>query len=139
MPQSEAMMRVSADRIVTARLLILQSKRLLLVRALSKVRFRRLPEPNSHVLRLEGEVRNANESYRDSVLKWASVESNQYWLVAYGTLVEGAEELSAALDRAASSLPQPDRGDVLVDAQRLDGIIESWRELTRTTMARAVA
>ena len=130
---------LGGNRIISARLLILQSKRMLLVRALSNVRYRRLPEPNDKVVRLQSEVQSAVDTYRDCVLKFGSVDSSQYWLVAFASLVEAAEMLSGVLVEAASSLPQPDRADVAVDARRLDGIIEGWRELLRTTVTTEVA
>jgi hypothetical protein len=136
MPRAEAPRRKLGDTIVSARLLILQSKRVMLVRAIARGAGRR---PDDRVVQLQGEVSSANARYRDSVLRWGAADSSQYWLVAYSTLVDKAEGLSSAMWRAAEDLPQADRTQVTDDARRLDGIIETWRELARTTMAEDVA
>jgi hypothetical protein len=136
MSPAEAPARKLGDTIVSARLLILQSKRVMLIRAISRLAGRR---PDARMVRLQGEVNGAHARYRDSVLKWGAVDSSQYWLVAYSTLVDKAEGLSSAMWRAADELPAPDRNQVADDARKLDGIIKSWRELARTTMAQDVA
>lgn len=135
-PPAEVRRRNLGDTIVSARLLILQSKRVMLVRAISRLAGR---APDPRMVRLQGEVNSAHDRYRDSVLKWGAADSSQYWLVAYSTLVDKAEGLSAAMWRATDALPPPDRTLVADDARKLDGIINSWRELARSTMARDVA
>ena len=121
-----------------ARLLVLQSKRLVLRRALNRARGGEAGA-DARVDRLEREVHEAADRYREAMLRWGSVDSGQYWLVAYDALVEEAQVLAESMRRASANLPSKDGREVEADARKLDSIIEGWRSLARKTLANEVA
>src|SRR5579872_1955433 len=98
-----------SDRIVSSKLLVLQSKRLLLTNASVKCQFSGGEKAEAEVARLEGAVQSALERYNDAVLTWASAMTPQYRLVAYNSLIGKAERLRRSLENPPGELPAADR------------------------------
>ena len=103
-----------ADHIVRSRLLIMQSKMLLLTGTL-----RRQASDSTLNDRADGqrlEFRRARQGYMQAVLDWAPTDSSDYRRAVYGTLIELGERL---LDSGA-------RLDIS-DSNRMRGLVNDWR------------
>jgi len=135
---AEGALRGVSDMIVSSKLLVLQSKRLLLTNASVK---RRMSggEKSEAEARLEGAVQSALERYNSAVLTWSSAMTPQYRLVAYNSLIGKAERLRASLANPPGELSADDRREVLADLRALQHIIDGWRDIARSSMAEAVA
>lgn len=127
LPAVTGRLQSTGEMIVMSRLLLLQSKRILLASCLNKLRFTGNELLRHRVAELQGGADRALADYRKAVLGWASPETAQYWLVAHQSMIEGAEELIGHLRESAGELPQPDRGEVGGDIVRLEEIIQRWR------------
>lgn len=121
-------MHSTGDLIVMSRLLVMQSKRILLASCANRLRSTGNEHLRARLAELESEAEKAHRNYRKAVLAWASSETAQYWLVAQQSMIEGAEDLVAQLRESAGELPQPDRGEVGGDIVRIEKIIGRWRE-----------
>ena len=124
----------TGDLIVMSRLLVLQSRRILLTSCLNKMRATGNEFLRPRAVELQKNIERAHSDYRKAVLAWASPDTAQYWLVAHQTMIEGAEDLVTCLHDSADELPQPDRGEIDADIVRLQEIIERWRESMVTSM-----
>lgn len=124
----------TGDLIVMSRLLVLQSRRILLTSCMNKMRATGNEVLRTRVAELQKNVERAHSDYSKAVLAWASPDTAQYWLVAHQTMIDGAEELVTYLRDSADELPQPDRGEIGGDIARLEEIIERWRDAMVTTM-----
>ena len=135
---AEGALRGVSEMIVSSKLLVLQSKRLLLTNASVK---RRMSggEKSEAEARLEGAVQSALERYNSAVLTWSSAMTPQYRLVAYNSLIGKAERLRASLANPPGELSADDRREVLADLRALQHIIDGWRDIARSSMAEAVA
>lgn len=127
-----------ARDIITSRLLVLQSKRLIL-----RCQQRRL-DATKEALRLEieqlsVEAEDAQHRYRASMLAWGSPEFHDYWLIAYARLIEMGSVLTTRLREATTQLPLSERYQVSADVEMLEGIVGNWTESLRDEMAAAVA
>jgi hypothetical protein len=123
------------ETLILARLLMLQSKRLILAtleRRLHQAQTNSLLARVEHVRR---ETDDASNRYRDSMMTWGSPAIPDYWPVAYGRLVETADRLSARLRRTAPDLPQADRFELATDVEMLEVLAERWRRSIRASMA----
>ena len=129
--------RETADSIIMSRLLILQSKRQMLKVAIGRFDRSADEEMRRRVERLRREIDSAQHNYRSTVLMFESPERNEYWLVAYGRLIDMGGALIAKLHDAASDLPADERYAACTDVEMLESIIEGWTESLRTSMAAA--
>jgi hypothetical protein len=127
----------SVDHIITSRLLVLQSKRLMLSSALR--RLDRTPDERGRLTaeRLRMETDAAQHSYRSTILAFESTDSHEYWLVAYGRLLDMGGALVSRLRDAAPELPAGERFAASTDVEELETIIGGWTESMRTSMAAA--
>jgi hypothetical protein len=125
----------SADKVVWSRLLVLQSKRLLLGCAQRRFRQTGTRDHWEKAERLRTEADEAQNAYRASQLEWGSPKTSEYWLVAYDRLIEKGNAVSAKLRSAASGLEAADRFEVATDVELLEDLIKSWRESVRALMA----
>ncbi len=124
-----------AETLISARLLMLQSKRLILATLERRLRQRPLDELRSRVEDMRMETENAQYCYSTSMLRWGSPATPDYWPVAYRRLVEMAEKLSAKLRRSAPDLPPAERYQLAAEVEMLEGLVESWRDSIRASMA----
>ncbi len=128
-----SMLERVGNNIVASRLLVLQTKRILLTRA------RANSTNDVDIERYASAVRTAHERYNEAVLQWASASSDQYVLVAYTSLIAKAELLHAKLQNASDEMPSPDSGQLAIEARALETIIGGWRAVARRSMSAAVA
>jgi len=127
------------SKIITSRMLILQSKRLLLVSLRRRLAATGVGALKKRVDGLQAEAALAQHQYRDAVLNWASPEDADYWVVAYTRLIEMGNVLSGKLRDAAVVLPVQERGEITADIEMLEEIVERWTESKRESMAVTVA
>src|SRR5437762_14124515 len=80
-----------ADSLISSRLLVLQSKRLILASLQRRLQRRALDSLRDRLRSLRGEAANAQERYSASVLRWGSPEGPDYWPVGYSRLDDAAD------------------------------------------------
>jgi len=115
--------RQTADAIITSRLLVLQSKRLMLNRALRQLEKSSDEARARKVERLRDEIESAQQNYRSSILAFESPDRHEYWLVAYGRLIDMGGALIAKLREAARDLPNDERYAASTDVEMLESIL----------------
>ena len=123
-----------ADCLISARLLMLQSKRLILATLERRLNKQRHESLRPRVDRLRAETRRAHEQYTSSVLRWGTPERPEYWPAAYGRLVETADRLSTKLRVAAVELPPEERYQLSAEVEMLEELVERWRHSIRSAM-----
>jgi hypothetical protein len=123
-----------ADCLISARLLMLQSKRLILATLERRLNKQRRESLRPRVDRLRAETRRAHEQYTSSVLRWGTPERPEYWPAAYGRLVETADRLSTKLRLAAVELPPEERYQLSAEVEMLEELVERWRHSIRSAM-----
>lgn len=129
----------TGDLIVMSRLLVLQTRRLLLASSQKKLSATDADHLRLEVARLKEAAAKALEEYRRAVLDWASPETAQFSMVSYATMIDGLEELAARLRTSLIELPMQDRIDIDADLVRLDEIIGRWRASMLSSMTGPVA
>ena len=122
------------ESLVSSRLLMLQSKRLILATLERRLRNRPLESMRARVVSLRAETEDAYEHYCLSLLRWGSAESPQYWPVAYGRLVDTAEKLSRRLRGVAHGLPASDRYQMATEVEMLEALAERWRQSVKASI-----
>ena len=128
-----------AGELIQSRLLILQSKRMML-----NSYQRRLDDLGTDALRkrveqLRLESDRAQHRYRATILAWGSAKDADYWLVAYSKLIEMGNNLTSKLREATEELPASERYEVSADVEQLEEIVRDWTTRMRRSMAEAVA
>jgi hypothetical protein len=123
-----------AECLISARLLMLQSKRLILATLERRLNKQRHESLRPRVDRLRAETRHAHEQYTSSVLRWGTPERPEYWPAAYGRLVETADRLSTKLRLAAVELPPEERYQLSAEVEMLEELVERWRHSIRSAM-----
>lgn len=129
------MTRSTADTLIGSRLMILQSKRLMLNSARRRLESSGLESMKERVDHLRVETEQAQHAYRKMMLGYGSAELPEYWVVAYGRLIDAGGALARKLRHAAGGLPQAERHQVATDLKSLEGIIDEWTESMRASMA----
>lgn len=127
-PTVRGSLHSTGELVVRSRLLVLQSKRILIASLARKLMHHDDPRLRARMREREDAADQAHIEYRKAVLAWASPDTAQFWLVSYQGMIEGAEELVAMLRGSARQLPDPDRTYMAADIIQLDQIIERWRE-----------
>ena len=127
------------ETLISARLLILQSKRLMLS-SLQRRRANATIESLQHrVERLVGESESAWTAYRQSMLRWGSPKRNEYWLVAYSHLIDRGHALTDKLSEASAAMPPDERYELAVEVEKLQEMVDSWRGSIRSAIVGATA
>lgn len=126
-------------QIIQSRLLVLQTKRLML-----SSYERRLDQYGTDALRrrverLRLDANQASHVYRTTVLKWGTADNSEYWLIAYARLIEMGHALTGKLRDAADELPVHERYHVSADVEALEDIVADWSRRMRRSMVKAVA
>ena len=124
-----------ANLLISARLLMLQSKRLILATLERRLHNQEVESLRSRVEHLREETRDAQERYAASMLQWGSAQTPDYWPVAYRRLVETADRLSMRLRRASADLPAAERYQMAAEVEMLEALVEGWRQSIRASMA----
>lgn len=125
----------AARCMITSRLLILESKRLMLSSLHRRLKL--AGSKGEMAQRLEyfrAETQRAQQAYNSSVAKFGSPDSNEFWLVAYGRLISQGGNLVSKLQLAAPSLSPTDQMEVATDVDGLEMIIEGWSRSMRRSM-----
>jgi hypothetical protein len=131
--------RKVGDRLVSARLQVLQSKRLLLAsqeRRLQQRAVERLPE---HVRHLREEIEEAQALYRATLVRWGSPMLMEYWPAAYGHLIDLADGLGRRLEDAAKQGSVSRGYELALEVEVVDQLIASWRQALREALLKASA
>lgn len=123
--------------IITSKMLILQSKRLMLCSL-----ERRLADSGPEALRerakaLALECEDAQHKYRSAVLAYGTPQTADYWVIAYSRLIEMGQTLAVKLREATGELPLAERYQVAADVEMLEDIVGSWSGSLRDAMASA--
>lgn len=126
-------------QLVTGRLLVLQSKRLLLSSSERRLNESKFESLQGRVDRLRVETAMAQHDYRDSMLRWGTPEMYDYWPTAYSRLIEMGSLLSDKLRSAVDELPAAERFEVSTDVEMLESMVRRWSDSKRAAMASSVA
>jgi hypothetical protein len=126
-------------QLVTGRLLVLQSKRLLLSSSQRRLKETRFESLRGQVERLRVETAMAQYNYRESMLRWGTPDMHDYWPTAYGRLIEMGTLLSDRLRGAVDDLPVEERFEVSTDVEMLESMVKRWADSRRAAMALSVA
>ncbi len=127
------------DSIVSARLLVVQSKRLMLSSLLRRFRLRGEDSLKERSDRFRDEADRANRNYRSAVLNWGQATSPEFRLVAYGSLVDLAESLVLELRGTIGGLQPRDQFELATEVEVLEDFIDQWRRNARPSTTAAVA
>lgn len=138
-PRGHVMPRSTAETIIMARLLVLQSKRLMLSSLQRRLEEQGYQSLKERIARLRIEADMAQYSYRSSMLAWGSPDSVDYWLVAYSRLIEVGNVVVGKLRDATDDLPPAERYQVSADVEALEHMLAKWTLMVRQSMSRAVA
>jgi hypothetical protein len=129
----------TAEQIINSKLLILQSKRLLLTSTERRLGDTGMQSLRERVNQLRRETETAQHGYRSSVLRWGSPRQHDYWPIAYTHLIEMGNTLTSRLRSSAPGLPADERYELTADVEMLEGIVEGWTRSKRRSMAVATA
>lgn len=134
------MRREVADQIIMSRLLVMQSKRLMLTSAQRRANMHEgASQLEGKVVRLSRETEAANHAYRTAVLKLGSPDDRDYWVVAYGRLIDVGRTLAHKLRRATAGLPPAERYEVSADAEMLEEVVAGWTGSMQRFMRRSTS
>jgi hypothetical protein len=128
-----------ADSIVSSRLLIVQSKRLILASVERRFRLHGEDSLRARTDLLRDETTRAHHTYRSAVLTWGRSTSHEFQVIAYSSLVNMAESLVLDLRDTIGGLPAGDQFEVATDVEMLEGFIDEWRRNARPIAVSAVA
>ena len=122
------------ESLISSRLLMLQSKRLILASLERRWRNQPLESMRARVDHSRQETRAAHDRYCHSLLTWGTSQTPHYWPVAYGRLVETADRLSSKLRGVAPDLPSSDRYQLATEVEMLEALVERWRQSIRASI-----
>lgn len=128
-----------AANIIASRLLILQSKQLMLISLERRMDSKSGKSLHARVDALRSQTATALHAYRDTMLRLGSPQNSDFWLVAYARMIEVARALTMKLRVSAVALPPEERYEVSVDIEMLEQIVEHWTDSMRESMAAATA
>ena len=132
-------LNAAGELIVMARLLVLQSKRMLLASGERRLEAGDGPGLRERCDRLRAAAEKAQQSYRKAVLDWGSPGTAQFLFAALATMIEGAEELAEKLRASLGELPAPDSMELRDDINRVEGVIRRWRATLMASVGEHVA
>lgn len=133
-PRVAARIASSADKIVSSRMLALQSKRLLLAVAENRLAKTDDQEVHKRAISLREDVLDARHDYLTAVLLFGSPDTAEYQLAAYSSLLDAGDRLTAKLRAAVSDLGGRDRYEVETEIEVLEQLIQRWRAAICTSM-----
>ncbi len=122
------------EHIITSRLLILQTKRLLLRSAQRQARRRDSEDLRQRVERLRDESEREVKHYHATLLRIGAPEHPDYWPAAYASLINLGHELGVSMRRTAAG---PGGGAVAPDLEVMDGLMSEWRRSLRRSLVRS--
>ncbi len=122
------------ESLISARLLMLQSKRLILATLERRLRLRPRDSMRARVDHMRDETAAAHQNYCTTVLNFGSSDMPEYWPAAYGRLVDTADQLTTKLRTVAGELPSRERYEVATEVEMLEKLLEGWRTSIRAAM-----
>jgi len=131
--------RVPRDSIITSRLLVLQSKRLMLAATERALQGSNAAGVRRRIEELRIETDAAQDRYRSAILAWASTEDIDYWVIAYSRLIEKGNVIVKKMREANLVLPPSERYQISAEIETMEHLVEDWTESLRRSMAAAVA
>ena len=126
-----------AANIIASRLLVLQSKRLMLNSVERRMNSSGAESLHAQAETLRAQMATALHAYRDTMLRLGSPHTSDFWLVAYGRMIEVGHALTMKLRSSVVTLPPRERYEVSIDIEMLEGIVQNWSESMRESMAAA--
>jgi len=125
--------------IIASRLLILQSKRLVMNSCQRRFNEGGHDTLRDRIERLRAETDTAQYSYRSAILAWAPPEHSDYWLIAYGRMIDKGHAIVSKMRSDARILPPSERFKVAAEVDTMERMIKGWTESMRQQMTGAVA
>ena len=120
-----------------SRLLILQSKRLLLHSLERRAGEVGMESLQGRVERMRLDASQAQHDYRAAVLRLGSPQHKDYWVIAYSRLIEMGQVLTGKLRAAALDLSPAERYEISADVEMLETVVDGWTESMRRSMTAA--
>lgn len=127
----------AVDHVIQSRLLIMQSKRLLLMSAERRATLHGTQQMRERLERLRSESEAAATLYRQTVLGLGSPAQPDYWPVAYAQLIQLGNRLAVKLKETAVTMPASERGQMTVDVRMLEQLVSGWTDSMRARIAAA--
>jgi len=137
--QSAAWEHLPRESIITSRLLVLQSKRLMLDATEKSLRRSNTALLRGRIEELRTQTNVAQDRYRRAILAWGSTADIDYWVIAYSRLIEKGNVIVKKMREANLLLAPRERSQVSTDIQTMEHLVEDWTESLRRSMAAAVA
>jgi hypothetical protein len=119
--------RAGPENIVWSRLLVLQSKRLLLSGALRRVRRTGARADRRWADRLRTDADHAEDAYRASQATYGSARPPAYWVAVCRRMIDQGEAAAARLKAEAPGLSAGERFERATDLQMLEELVDQWR------------
>ena len=126
-------------QLLTGRLLVLQSKRIMLSSLQRRLEETGLDTLRERVHQLRVEADAAHYHYKRSMIMWGGPAQPDYWPIAYARLGEIGSALARSLTMAIDQLPSDEQYEAAIDVEMLERIVERWTQSMREAMARSVA
>ena len=127
------------EQLVSARLQVLQSKRLLMASNQRRQQRRGTEGLAERIEKLRKEIEHAQLAYRVALVRWGSPAMSDYWPAAYSRLIDLADHLALRLENAARGGSVSRRYELSVEVEVLELLIQQWRESLRQTIVKATA
>jgi hypothetical protein len=131
--------KIPREAIITSRLLVLQSKRLMLDAIERRLQTWNSPDVRRRFEELRIETDAAQDRYRRAMLAWGSSQDVDYWVMAYSRLIDKGNVIVKKMREANLMLPPAERYQVSADIEMMEHLVEDWTESLRRSMAAAVA
>ena len=131
-----------AQNIVTSRLLVLQSKRLMLKsleRRASGDVVRPLDGVEERLRKVRGDIERADATYQRVILSLGEPSDGEFWLIAYRALIEKASALVERMRGATVALPAAERFAAAADVEMLEELVGSWQDAIRSGIVKGAA
>ena len=121
----------AADSIVSSRLLIVQSKRLMLSSVERRCRLKGDDSMRKRAERIRHETQEAHRTYQSAVLTWGRATSHQFRIVAYSSLANLGDDLVLRMrDTIPHQTPEA-QFTMTAEVAMLEDVIEHWRHKGR--------
>jgi hypothetical protein len=130
---------IPRESIVTSRLLVLQSKRLMLDAIEKRLDIWNTAGVKRRFAQLRTETDAAQDRYRTAILEWGSTDDIDYWVMAYSRLIDKGNVIVKKMREANLVLPPMERYQVSADIEMMEHLVEDWTGSLRRSMAASVA
>lgn len=121
----------SGDQVVAARMLVFQSKLLLMNTANRRFRRTKAKRDLKQVEHLRAELHQAEAALRTTEVEGHLWSSPDFWLAVYASLVERATDALDRMTIASYGRPAAERFESATDIQMLEELIAQWTSRMR--------